>query len=137
LYLTRPVLLILGTYAARCAAATKTAVTLWGVGLALIHPGCTDQLQPVARPTLGVLKAHSRQLWGTYYHATNGAKATPSTRAQNLLTAWARIRLEIIKSSWDIFQETWENDDPDELNHRNNDTEFHPHMRQQDLKDLE
>jgi hypothetical protein len=36
--------------------------------------------------------------------------------AQNLLTAGERIRPEIIKSPCDIFQETWENDDSDELN---------------------
>jgi hypothetical protein len=57
--------------------------------------------------------------------------------AQNLLTAWERIRPEIIEGSWDIFQETRENDDLDELNHRNDDAESRPHMTQQHLEDLE
>jgi hypothetical protein len=56
---------------------------------------------------------------------------------QTLLTAWERIRPEVIESSWDIFQATGENDSSDELHHRNDDTEFHPHMAQQDVGDLE
>jgi hypothetical protein len=69
-----------------------------------------------------------------HYHATNSAKTTRSMMAQNLLTASECICPEIIESSWDIFQETRENDDSDELNHRD-DAEFHPHMTQQDLED--
>jgi hypothetical protein len=42
-----------------------------------------------------------------------------------------------MERSWGIFQETWENDDSDELNHRKDDGEFHPHMAQQGLEDLE
>jgi hypothetical protein len=69
--------------------------------------------------------------------ATNGTKTTRPMMAQNLLTTWERIRPEIIESFWDIFQEAWENDDSDELNHQNDDAEFHPHMTQQDIEDLE
>jgi hypothetical protein len=44
---------------------------------------------------------------------------------------------EIIEHSWVIFRETWENEDSDELNHSNDDAEFHPQMTQQDLEDVE
>jgi hypothetical protein len=106
-------------------------------GTAFYSPGCTSRLQPPDRRIFRVLKAHFRELWRTHYHVANGAKTTSSMMAEKILTAWERIHPEIIEISWDVFQETWENGDSDELNHRNADAKFRPLMKQQDPEDLE
>jgi hypothetical protein len=105
LYPAGLILLILDTYAARRAVVTKAAAAVRGVELVLISPECTGRLQALDRRIFGIPKVHARELWRTYYHATNGGKTPPSTMAQNLLTTWEHIRPEIIESSWNIFQE--------------------------------
>jgi hypothetical protein len=138
LYPTGPLVLLLDTYSAHRAAATKEAAMQLGIELVFIPPGCTDRLQPLDRRIFGVLKAHAREIWRTHYHMTHGAKTTRSMMARNLLIAWERITPDIIESAWDIiFQGEWSSDDGGEPNDRGDDEEFQLRMRQEDLDDLE
>jgi hypothetical protein len=137
LYHTGPLVILLDTYAAHRAAATRDAAARLQVELVFIPPGCTDRLQPLDRRIFGVLKAHAREIWRSHYHKTHGAKTTRSMMAQNLLVSWERITQDIVQSAWDIFQEGWEVEEADERDTRMDNDEFQIQVTQQDLDDLQ
>jgi hypothetical protein len=131
-----PILLILDADSAHRAQIARDAARLFNVDLLFIPPGCTDRVQPLDRKVFGVLKAYARQMWRRAYHEMAGAKITKPQMAQHLVTAWSRVRWEVIDSAWSIylqdpaFEEQSDDDDP-------RDGDYELRMTTRDLEDLE
>jgi hypothetical protein len=109
-----PVVVILDAYAAHRTEATRETARGLGIELVFIPPGATDRLQPLDRRIFGVLKAHARRSWRSYYHATEGGKMTRPMIARALQDAWDRITPSTVESAWDIYDPSWGDDQSDQ-----------------------
>jgi hypothetical protein len=109
-----PIHLILDSSSVRRSRETKIYAQELNIELHFIPPGWTDELQPLDRYVLGVMKSMRRRLFQRFFQHSDDERVKTQDAVHFLIQAWDGLETRVIEKGWTIYEDVLgEADDED------------------------